>query len=597
MSDLPSPKRTPFSSVDELDRLRAEHETTVQALQIAIRDASRLARMLAILNEAGPLDRILDRVLATLSELFLADVVVLLAAEPDGGFSPLAALGLPAGMEKRAAFSSEISYTTAALRKGEPRSATEARADSKVDAYLRELGVEAAAWLPVKGDGADCRGVLVLARCQPLHFVRSDIDLLMTMAYRIGVLVERSHAEDERRKLEARLRQAEKTESLGRMAAAIAHHFNNMLGAVVSSLDLAMDELSENLDVLEDLEIARESALRAAKTSELMLAYLGQSVRKTETVDLTEVLREARPELEASVPAGVKLTFDLRDSGLIVLVSPEQIRQVLTNLITNAREAMNATPGEIQVSVRAVSGARMPKTYLPTDWTPRSASYVCLEVRDSGCGMTAETVEKIFDPFFTTKFVGRGLGLPVVLGTIRAYDGMVSVESVLGKGSTFRVFLPHAPLSLVAARATRPNAAAAGLPAQPGLLLLAEDEERLLRNTERMLVRLGYEVVAATDGLKAVDKFRQRAQDFRLAVLDVAMPHMDGWATLAALRAVRPDLPVILVSGYNQADVLRGLPPQHDLIFLHKPYTLAELCKMVAKALEPGAASAGEPVP
>jgi len=547
--------------------------------------------MLAILNEVGPLDRVLDRVLATLSELFLSDVVVLLESAGDGSFTPLAAIGLPTGMEKRVAFSSEISYTTAALRKREPTAVTNARADSKVDAYLRELGVDAAVWLPVKGDGPDCRGVLVLARCQAVPFIQSDVDLLLTMAYRIGVLVERSHAEDERRKLEARVRQAEKTESLGRMASAIAHHFNNMLGAVVSSLDLAMDELSQNLDVLEDLEIARESALRAAKTSELMLAYLGQSVRKPETVDLTEVLREARPELEASVPAGVKLSFDLRDSGLIVLVSPEQIRQVLTNLITNAWEAMSAAAGEILVSVRAVSGARMPKTYLPADWTPHAASYVCLEVRDTGCGMTADIVEKIFDPFFTTKFVGRGLGLPVVLGTIRAYDGMVSVESVIGKGSVFRIFLPHAPLSLIASRTPKPNLTAAGLPARPGLILLAEDEERLLHNTERMLVRLGYDVAAAVDGAAAVDKFRQRPGDFRLAVLDVAMPRMDGWATLAALRAVRPDLPVILVSGYNQADVLRGQPPQHGLTFLHKPYTLADLCKMVAKALEARAAS------
>jgi signal transduction histidine kinase len=596
MSDLPSPQRTHASSVDELERLRAEHAATVQALQNAIRDTSRLARMLAILNEAGPLDRVLDHVLATLSELFMSDVVVLLESPGDGSFAPLAAIGLPAGMEKRVAFSSEISYTTAALRKCEPTAATNARTDSRVDAYLRELGVEAAVWLPVKGDAANCRGVLVLARCRALPFIQSDVDLLMTLAYRIGVLVERAHAEDERRKLEARLRQAEKTESLGRMASAIAHHFNNMLGAVVSSLDLAMDELSQNLEVLEDLEIARESALRAAKTSELMLAYLGQSVRKTETVDLTEVLREARPELEASVRAGVKLTFDLRDSGLIVLVSPEQIRQVLTNLITNAWESMSATPGEIQVSVRAVSGARMPKTYLPTDWTPRSASYVCLEVRDTGCGMTADTLEKIFDPFFTTKFVGRGLGLPVVLGTVRAYDGMVSVESVIGRGSTFRVFLPHAPLSLMASRTPKPNGVAVGVAAQPGLILLAEDEERLLRNTERMLVRLGYDVLSATDGLAAIDKFRRRAREVRLAVLDVAMPHMDGWATLAALRAVRPDLPVILVSGYNQADVLRGQPPQHGLTFLHKPYTLAELCRMVAKSLESGAASARPPV-
>lgn len=590
MSDLSSPQRIPSSSEDELERLRAEHAATVQALQLAIRDTTRLARLFAILNEAGPLDRVLDRVLATLSELFLSDVVVLLESTGDGGFAPLAAIGLPASMEKRVAFSSETSYTTMVLRNGRAVAATEARDDSKVDAYLRELDAQAAVWLPVTGDEANRRGVLVLARCRPAPFVQSDIDLLMAMAYRIGLLVERSHAEEERRKLEARVRQAEKTESLGRMASAIAHHFNNMLGAVVSSLDLALDELADNHTVGEDLEIARESALRAAKTSELMLAYLGQSVRSRETVDLTEVLREALPDLQSKVPAGVKLVFDLRDSGLVVLVSPDQIRQLVTNLITNAWEAMSGAPGEIQVSVRAVSGARVPKNHFPaTDWTPRAASYVCLEVRDAGCGMTADTVEKIFDPFFTTKFVGRGLGLPVVLGTVRAYDGVVSVESVIGTGTTFRVFLPHAPLSLLQERPPTSNGATTRAPAKAGLVLLAEDEDRLLHNTQRMLLRLGYDVITATDGVAAVEQFRQRSREVRLAVLDIAMPRIDGWAALAAIRSIRPDLPVVLASGYTEADALRGQPSQHRLVYLHKPYTMADLCKVVGKALEKGA--------
>jgi CheY-like chemotaxis protein len=376
------------------------------------------------------------------------------------------------------------------------------------------------------------------------------------------------------------------------MASAIAHHFNNMLGAVVSSLDLALDELADNHTAVEDLEIARESALRAAKTSELMLAYLGQSVRSRQTVDLTEVLRDALPDLQAKVPTGVKLVFDLRDSGLIVLVSPDQIRQLVTNLITNAWEAMSATPGEIQVSVRAVSGARIPKNHFPsTDWTPRAASYVCLEVRDAGCGMTADTVEKIFDPFFTTKFVGRGLGLPVVLGTVRAYDGVVSVESIIGEGSTFRVFLPHAPLAMLEARTPTPSGVSVRLPAKAGLVLLAEDEDRLLHNTQRMLVRLGYDVITATDGVAAVEKFRQRSREVRLAVLDIAMPRIDGWAALAAIRSMRPDLPVILASGYSEADALRGQPCQQGLVYLHKPYTMADLCKVVGKALEKSGAT------
>ena len=587
MSDSDAkPSTTDLSIDDDLGRLRAEHAATVQALQAAIRDTTRLTRLFAILNEAAPLERLLDRVLATLSELFLSDIVLLLEATADGGFAPLATLGLPAGMEERTTFSSDTSYTRSAVNQRTPVAVAQARNDPKVDVYLRELDVETAVWLPVAGDEANCRGILVLARCRPLHFVRSDIDLLVAMAYRIGLLVERSHAEEERRQLEFRVRQAEKTESLGRMAAAIAHNFNNMLGVVVGSLDLALEDLAPNHPVREDILRARESARQAAKTSELMLAYLGQSVVSRETVDLTEVLRDAMPALQSSVPVSVRLMFDLRETGLIVLVSPAQILQLLGNLVTNAWEAMGGNPGEIHVLVRTVSGARIPKSFVPSpDWKPKAASYVSLEVRDTGCGMTSDTIEKIFDPFFTTKFVGRGLGLPVVLGTVRAYDGMVSVESVIGRGATFRVILPHAPLSLLETRA--PEAATTvpeGRPAKRPLVRLAEDEDRILHAARRMLLRWGYEVITAMDGAVAVEKFRQRSGEVVLAILDIAMPRMDGWATFAAIRSQRPDLPVILASGYDEAHALRGQPSHHALRFLQKPYTLAQLRDIVTKA-------------
>jgi signal transduction histidine kinase len=589
MSDPDLKNRIASSSVDDqVTRLRAEHAATVEALQAAIRDTTRLTRLFAILNEAAPIERLLDRVLAALSELFLSDIVLLLEASPDGGFTPLATIGLPAAMEKRAAFSRDTSYTSTALKQRKPVTAVQARNDSQVDAYLRELEVETAVWIPVAGDELVCRAVLVLARCRALQFPQSDIDLLMAMAYRIGILVERSRAEDERRQLEFRVKHAEKTESLDRMAAAIAHHFNNMLGAVVGGLDLALEELEPDHAVREDLINARESARRAAKTSELMLAYLGQSVGSREAVDLTEVLRGALPVLQLSAPAGVRLVFDLRESGLIVLVSPAQIAQLLGNLVTNAWEAMGGNPGEIHVSVKAVSGARIPKSYLPSgSWEPKAASYVCLEVRDNGCGMAADTLEKIFDPFFTTKFVGRGLGLPVVFGTVRAYDGMVSVDSVIGQGTTIRVFLPHAPLALLDTRT--PGATPTVTLLRPGsraLVLLADDEGELLRTTERILVRLGYEVITAIDGVDAVEKYRQRSSEISLAILDIAMPRMDGWATLAALRSIRPDLPVILASGYDEARVLRGQPSHRALSFLHKPFTLSQLREVVTKALE-----------
>jgi CheY-like chemotaxis protein len=195
--------------------------------------------------------------------------------------------------------------------------------------------------------------------------------------------------------------------------------------------------------------------------------------------------------------------------------------------------------------------------------------------------MTAETIQRIFDQFFTTKFVGRGLGLAVVLGTARSHDGRVSVESVPDQGSTFRVLLPLTPpaIRMTSAVVTTPLASASG----PALALVAEDEDALRRTTKRILVRMGYDVIMAVDGLDATEQFRQRASEIQLVILDLAMPRLDGWATLENIRSLRPDIPVILASGYDEAHVLNGRPLCHSLVYIHKPYSIDELRQAVTR--------------
>jgi signal transduction histidine kinase/CheY-like chemotaxis protein len=573
-----------ISQEDELGRLRAEHAKVVQALQEAIRDTTRLTRLFAILNEAAPLDKLLDRVLSTLSELFIADVVILFEARREGEFVALASIGLPIGSQPRKVLAEDCRYIAAALEEGKPVCVAEVQADAEVSVCLREQGVETAVWLPAVGDEETSRGVLVLGRCRPIPFVPSDVDLLTTMAYRVALMVERDHAEQERRRLDTRLRLAEKTESLGRMAAAIAHNFNNMLAVVLSSLEVALDDLSAQHGVYEDLLCAREATKRAARTSELMLAYLGQSAGERETIDLGQLLREALPGLLSSLPSDVRCTSDLREAKLLVSVSPPQIVQLLGNLLANAWEAMDGGPGNIDISLHKVPGAQVPKTQtLLADWKPKAVSYACLTVSDNGCGMSPETVEKIFDPFFTTKVVGRGLGLPVVLGAVRAYEGLVTVESKRALGTTFRVFLPLLP------RATQLASVPMALSSVPdttkSLVLVAEDEEHLRRAIQRMFKRLGYEVLAAADGMAALQCFRERADDLRFAMIDIAMPRMDGWTTLEAIRELRPDFPVILTSGYDEQHILEAHTKKPLMVFLHKPYTLGDLRNAIESLL------------
>lgn len=560
----------------ELVQLRIEHGTVVRALQEAIRDTTRLTRLFAVLSEAMPLEKLLDRLLATLSELFLSDIVELFDATSNSGLVPLAVIGLPGGAHPSNADHTGGSHAHSALTNGIPVVVDDAQADPKLETLLRELGTETAVWLPVMGDEGTRCGVLMLARCQPLPFARADVELLSTITYRIGLLVERAHADQVRRMLEVKLNQTEKTESLGRMAAAVAHHFNNTLATVVTSLELALEELPVTHTSRDDLTRAREATLGAAKTAELMLAYLGQSAGERETVDLVRFVECSLTEHVSTLPPHVHLVSDPCDAALTISANPGQLSQLLRHLLTNAAEAIGTQCGQIRVTTRALPNSDVGDSYpFPDSPLPPAAVYACLEVSDSGCGMSTETQKRIFDPFFTTKFVGRGLGLSVVLGTVRAHGGRIAVESVAGQGTTVRVLLPLSSpmLSIPVAPTATHSTPMSG----PRLALLAEDEYALRRATQRLLNRLGYQVISAADGLEAVELFRKRSHQVQLVVLDLAMPRLDGWATLEQLRALRPDVPVILASGYDEAHALEGRPVHSSLVYLHKPYTLADM--------------------
>jgi two-component system cell cycle sensor histidine kinase/response regulator CckA len=218
----------------------------------------------------------------------------------------------------------------------------------------------------------------------------------------------------------------------------------------------------------------------------------------------------------------------------------------------------------------------------PPDWQPKDVPYACLTVTDTGSGIAAEEMEHLFDPFFTTKFTGRGLGLPVVLGIVRAHRGVVTVVSAVGRGSAFRVYLPVAPEPLPPPPQT---GSPIGERAEGGAVLLVEDEPAVRRLAHTMLTRLGFDVLEAQDGRAAVELFPQHRSAIRCVVCDLTMPGLDGWDTLAALRQLAPDLPAILVSGYEQAQVMAGEHTAQFQAFLGKPYALAELRDALRRAL------------
>lgn len=387
---------------------------------------------------------------------------------------------------------------------------------------------------------------------------------------------ERKLAEEERLRLERRLLQAAKTESLGRMAGAIAHHFNNLLGAVMGNLELALLDATLNSVIQSRIADAMGAAGRAAEISRLLLAYLGQGIAAKQDLDLGSLCRDTLALVGASLPPRVSLRSRFPDQGPIVRADAAQIQQVLTNLMTNAAEAIGDKEGEVVVTVEVLPAPDLRGFRVhPPDWEPRGPEYACLSVWDNGSGMDGETLNRLFDPFFSTRFSGRGLGLAVALGVVKAHDGAIAVASTPGQGSHFRVFLPLSTQEAALPEESRPKVF---IPTEgPDLVLLVEDEPMLRGMAETMLKALGYAVVAAADGVEAVEVFRKERDRIRCVLLDLTMPRMGGWECLAILRSLSRDLPVILTSGYDEARVMAADHADRPQVFLQKPYRMEEL--------------------
>ena len=386
----------------------------------------------------------------------------------------------------------------------------------------------------------------------PLHDTQGNI-----VAY-VGIntdITDRKQAEAEKAKLEAQNRQLQKAESLGRMAGAIAHHFNNQLQAVMGNLEMAMEELPRGSATSESLTEALQAAHNAAEVSGQMLSYLGQTPScRHEPLDLSEICRQSLALLQAAAPKGMIIAPDFPSSGPVIRANAGQLQQVLTNLVTNALEAADENRRGIGITVKTVSQTDIPASKrFPIDWQPLEKGYACLEVSDAGCGIACKDIEKIFDPFYSTKFTGRGMGLSVVLGIVKAHNGGITVESEPSRGSVFRVYFPVStdevplqPDKEIQTHATQ----------EDGTVLLIEDEEQVRKMAKKMLTHLGYAVLEAKDGVEAVEIFQQHQDEIRCVLSDLTMPHMDGWDTLAALRKLSPNIPVILSSGYDEARVM-----------------------------------------
>lgn len=386
-------------------------------------------------------------------------------------------------------------------------------------------------------------------------------------------------ADKEKRELEIRLWKARKAESLGRMAGAVAHHFNNQLSVVMGNLELALEDISRDAVNRENLVEALQAAQRSTEIGGLMLTYLGQGTGRREPLNLSDVCRKNLPMLNDAIPKNISLETDFISSGPVALVNAYQIQVILKHLVTNSSESIGENKGTITVATRTLPVSGIPFSLTaPADWKPTADTFASLEVSDSGCGMTDEDMDRLFDPFFSTKFTGRGLGLSVVLGIVKSWDGAISVESTKDLGSTFRVLLPLCT--------DEPRRQKEGPQMKEGGTVLLVDEQGVLRKmAKQMLNRLGFSVLSAENGTVALRLFHEHRAIIRCLIADLTTPGMDGWETLTALRKINPDLPVILVSGHGEAHVVGGDDSEQPDVVLHKPYSKDELKNALRQAL------------
>jgi PAS domain S-box-containing protein len=402
-------------------------------------------------------------------------------------------------------------------------------------------------------------------------------------AANIKDISERKRLEDEREKLERSMMESQRLESLGVLAGGIAHDFNNVLMTVLGNAELALSSLPRSSIARDHIDAVENAARTASGLTRQLLAYAGKGKYVVSNISLNRVVEEMTSLLAVSVKKNIVLRKDLCDVSPMILGDEAQLQQVIMNLVTNASESIGDGSGYISISTGVLDcdSAYFDSGFEGQAFSPvaglEEGLYATLEVADTGCGMTEKTRASLFDPFFSTKFKGRGLGLASVLGIIRGHHGAIRVYSEIGKGSVFKVLLPMSEDSDIV---DSNSAVESGRPRDwtgSGLVLLADDDESVLTVGKRMLEHLGFDVVTAADGRAAVDLFKERASEFSCAVIDLTMPHLSGTEVLKEITAIRPDVKVLMVSGYNEQSVVQDLVGRGLAGFLQKPFELDEL--------------------
>ena len=392
----------------------------------------------------------------------------------------------------------------------------------------------------------------------------------------------RKRAEEDKNRLEDQLQRAQKIEAIGTLAGGIAHDFNNILVVILANCDLAETKLAEDSEAIDNLNQVRNAGNRARMLIKQILAFGRMGEQEMIALSLTPLIKEALKFIRSTLPTSIEIRDYIEADPGIIEADTTQIHQIVMNLCTNAGHALREEGGTLHVRLTRVEVDR--QTALQHHEL-HDGPHVRLTVTDTGCGMDSETLEHIFDPYFTTKEVGEGtgLGLSVVHGIVKTHNGVITVESEPGKGTTFHVYFP-----VIEKEEKIQEEDEGPLPTGNERILFVDDEQMILDMAEEMLRELGYDVVTKKSSVEALELFRADPDRFDLVITDMTMPKMTGDQLSRELMKVRPDIPIILCTGFNPKISEEKAKEIGIKAFAMKPLVGRDMANIVRKVLDAG---------
>lgn len=394
-------------------------------------------------------------------------------------------------------------------------------------------------------------------------------------------ITDRTKAEEETNKLQAQLLHTQKMEAIGTLSGGIAHDFNNILAAIIGYAEMAKNDIPDWSPAKHQIGEVLKAGIRAKELVKQILSFSRQGEQKQIPVQIDLVIKEVLNFLRASIPTTIDIKLDITPSCGNTLAAPTQIHQILMNLCTNAAQAMEENGGILGIDLSVVD---LTSNDLDADSNLQPGPYILLVVSDTGTGIKKEILGRIFDPYFTTKEFGKGsgMGLSVVHGIVHSHGGMITVESIPGKGTTFKLYLPKIKEAVQEVEAVDTSP----LPPGKGKILIVDDDASLATLTKKQLEMFGYEAIAMTNSKEALEHFRTESKNYVLVITDQTMPYMTGEQLAGELFHIRPDIPIIMCTGYssridaNKADSI-GIKA-----FLMKPVDNKELSRTIRKVLD-----------